>query len=428
MKKLILASAIAGALAMPSLHAETGNWKASLIVEGVYYDSSRDVDDHEEGHDDHDDDHEEEHEEEDHEEHNHGGIAGFPQGAHDHGFEEGLQAGHIEAVLTGNITDSLHSRFTLGLTETEEEGIEAEIEEAFVETQGLGNGLGIKAGRFFSDIGYLSSKHNHEWDFADNALVYKNLFGAHTYDDGIQFTYVAPTDTFIQIGTELLRGDDFPAADSGKTIGAATVFAKVGGDIGTDHSWLAGIGQWRANGIEGRKGEAHYHDDERITPSFNIDSTINVANVTYKWAPNGNPKERNFKFQAEYLQRDESGTLNMLEDDGHVHNAFAYDGKQSGWYMQGVYQFMPHWRAGLRYEKLDSDNTLAGASEHAYEASNLHDGGISPKRTSLMFDYSPREYSRLRLQFNKDETTAEEDNQIILQYVHSFGSHGAHAF
>jgi len=26
---------------------------------------------------------------------------------------------------------------------------------------------------------------------------------------------------------------------------------------------------------------------------------------------------------------------------------------KSGWYVQGVYQFMPYWRVGLRTERLD---------------------------------------------------------------------------
>ena len=41
------------------------------------------------------------------------------------------------------------------------------IEEAFVQTTSLGNGLTVKAGRFFSGVGYLNSQHSHVWDFVD---------------------------------------------------------------------------------------------------------------------------------------------------------------------------------------------------------------------------------------------------------------------
>lgn len=412
-----------------SAASNNSNWQGSLIVEGIYFDSNKsEAAAEEEG----------EHEEEHAHDHEHAHLAGFPSAGHDHGFREGLHTGHMEAVVSGNLTDKLKARVTAGILETEDSGLEMELEEAFVSTQGLGNGLSVKAGRFFSDSGYLTSKHNHEWDFADNPLVYKGMFGAHTNDDGVQLSYVAPTDTFVQVGTELFRGDKFPAANSDDTVGAATVFAKVGGDIGTDHSWQAGVGHWRADSINDRLGELHEHarpdgSMHSVTPSFSGKSSINTVNAVYKWAPNGNSKQRNLKLQAEYFQRDEDGSIAMQESDGDTARTFDYDGEQSGFYVQGVYQFRPHWRVGLRHDRLDSDNSLlqadgTPATEHQIEATGLATEGHTPKRNSLMVDYSPREYQRLRLQLNQDNSTAETDRQVILQYTHSFGSHGAHAF
>ena len=46
------------------------------------------------------------------------------------------------------------------------------IEEAFVQTTSLGNGFSLKAGRFFSGVGYLNPQHSHTWDFVDNPLAY----------------------------------------------------------------------------------------------------------------------------------------------------------------------------------------------------------------------------------------------------------------
>jgi hypothetical protein len=45
-----------------------------------------------------------------------------------------------------------------------------------------------------------------------------------------------------------------------------------------------------------------------------------------------------------------------------------------------------------------------------------------------MFDYSNSEFSRIRLQFNRDESGLKNDNQFTLQYIMSMGAHGAHAF
>jgi hypothetical protein len=46
-----------------------------------------------------------------------------------------------------------------------------------------------------------------------------------------------------------------------------------------------------------------------------------------------------------------------------------------------------------------------------------------------MVDYSPSEFSRLRLQYAKDRSMENQDeNQWIVQYIHSLGPHGAHRF
>ena len=37
-----------------------------------------------------------------------------------------------------------------------------------------------------------------------------------------------------------------------------------------------------------------------------------------------------------------------------------YTDTQSGWYLQSVYQFMPNWRTGLRYDRLDPGDRQRG--------------------------------------------------------------------
>jgi hypothetical protein len=47
-----------------------------------------------------------------------------------------------------------------------------------------------------------------------------------------------------------------------------------------------------------------------------------------------------------------------------------------------------------------------------------------------MFDYSPSEFSRFRLQYARDQSRPDgvKDNQLFLQYILSMGAHGAHKF
>jgi hypothetical protein len=46
-----------------------------------------------------------------------------------------------------------------------------------------------------------------------------------------------------------------------------------------------------------------------------------------------------------------------------------------------------------------------------------------------MLDYSPSEFSRLRLQVARERTSpGRTDNQVFLQYIMSLGTHAAHSF
>jgi hypothetical protein len=46
-----------------------------------------------------------------------------------------------------------------------------------------------------------------------------------------------------------------------------------------------------------------------------------------------------------------------------------------------------------------------------------------------MIDFSPSEFSRLRAQYAWDDARdAETDRQLLLQYIHAIGAHGAHKF
>jgi hypothetical protein len=45
-----------------------------------------------------------------------------------------------------------------------------------------------------------------------------------------------------------------------------------------------------------------------------------------------------------------------------------------------------------------------------------------------MIDYSHSEFSRFRLQYNRDESYPDPDNEVFAQYIVSLGAHGAHTF
>lgn len=357
----------------------------------------------------------------------HGGEAGHGHGAGP--GERGFNLDESELTISANIDPYWLGYFTAGLADGE-----IEIEEAYIQNSGYMPGLVAKAGRFFSAIGYVNQQHPHSWDFADAPLVQQAFHATNLGEDGVQLRYVAPTDIFIELGVEGGRGANFPGSERNKNgFNAGAVFAHLGGDIGFSNSYQIG-----ASYRETTATEREYDDEDSTgTEIENIFSDLNSKtwgiNFVWKWTPNGDPSVRNFKFQAEYFGREEDGQLEYDIDSASPAGTQtgAYSSEQDGWYAQGVWQFMPRWRVGLRYDQLNS-----GTLEYA----PITSGNISrddlqllrehkPKRTTVMVDFSTSEFARFRLQFAQDKARFDEtDNQIIFQYIVSLGAHGAHKF
>lgn len=339
-------------------------------------------------------------------------VQGFPLGGEAGPVPEGFAIGETEIDISANVDD----KFTAWLTapiHIEDGEAHLEIEEAWLETLALPAGVSARFGRFFSGIGYLNSKHKHAWDFADQPLPYQALLGNQYIDDGVQLRWIAPTELYVEVGAELLRGGRYPsggAVDSG--IGAKSLFVNVGGDVGTGHSWLAGLSFLDA----GSAGRASGGEDNPLL--FTGDTEIAIAELLWKWAPNGNWKQRNFVFQAEYLWRSEDG-LYDLPGPG----ILPYDADQRGWYAQAVYQPFPQWRVGARIDGLSADDPGA-----LFAGTPLAAPDDDPRRYTLMVDWSNSEFSRLRFQYAHDDAGFGGDNTWGLQYILSIGAHGAHSF
>lgn len=284
------------------------------------------------------------------------GVDGEP------GEEEGFAVGETELIMSANVDDKFSAYLTAALAFEDGES-EFELEEAWIETTALPAGFRARFGRMFSGIGYLNAKHAHTWDFADQALPYEAFLDGRYVDNGAQLRWLAPTDLYFELGGELMQGEGDPQG-----LGGITVFANLGGDIGADHSWLAGVSR-----LEQDAGKE-----------------LHVAHIVWKWAPDGNWKQKNFIFQAEYLENSDLRT-----DDG--------------WYAQAVFQPVPRWRIGARFDSVDLE-------------------ADDPSRSTVMLDWSNSEFSRVRLQASRLEAGTTTENAWTLQYIHSIGAHGAHTF
>jgi hypothetical protein len=330
--------------------------------------------------------------------------------------------GESELTFSANIDPTFSGQLTFSLASDNS----ASVEEAFFQTQGLSNGFNIKGGRFLSSIGYLNSQHAHAWDFVDAPLAYQAFFGGQYKPDGLQFKWLAPTERFFELGLEAGNGTAYPGNDRNKNgAGSVALFAHMGDDLGDSASWRAGL-SYLHTGATNRSYDDIDHTGTTVTNAFNGTTNVWIADGIYKWSPNGNPVQTNFKLQGEYFRRKETGSMTYDVQAQSLGAATgSYAAAQSGWYLQSVYQFMPMWRTGLRYDKLYSGSTSLTLLTGDFQRLAAY----NPTRTSVMLDYSPSEFSRFRLQLARDQSRpGVVDNQLFVQYIMSLGAHGAHTF
>ena len=328
--------------------------------------------------------------------------------------ERGFSLAESELSLSANIDPWWHGNANIALHPDDT----VSVEQAYVQTTALGSGATLKAGRFYSGIGYLNSQHAHAWDFVDNPLAYQAFLGTQYANDGVQLRWLAPTENYLELGAELGRGSKFPGNDVNRNgAGSATLSAHTGGDVGDSHNWRAGVSvlHTRASDLALTALDAN---GDPLESRFNGNTRVWIVDGIWKWAPNGNTARTYFKLQGEYLRSERTGTLEQagVTDAAHL--------KQSGWYLQAVYKFLPRWRIGLRTESLSAGNQELGLNSGLLAASHQQ-----PRKHSLMLDYSASEFSRWRVQLAQDRARfGQPDTQVVLQYQMSLGAHGAHNY
>ncbi len=150
---------------------------------------------------------------------------------------QGFNLGESELGIQANIDSDYRGVATMALSPAG--GVS--VENAYVQTSALGSGMNLSFGRFFSGLGYLNAQHAHAWDFTDQPLVYRSFWNNQLGEDGLQLKWLAPTDTFVELGAEIGKGRGFPGTDRAKNgSGASALFAHVGDDFNAENSWQAG--------------------------------------------------------------------------------------------------------------------------------------------------------------------------------------------
>lgn len=316
----------------------------------------------------------------------------------------GFSLGESEITVSANIDSYLFGAVTVAL-EDDAGDTEIGLEEAYLQTLSLPYGMKVKAGRMFPVFGYFNEIHPHADRFVDRPLPYRAYIGGNNLkDDGVQFSVVLPTDLFVELGGGVFRGIGFPGAGSSSHgTGTQTLFGRVGGDIGNEQSWLAGISYLRAE------------SDERDTDGIIFTGTNDIVALSgkYVYAPDGNVKESSLTLQGEWMLDKQDGEYNLGDASSDT----------TGWYAQAVYQWSPRWNVGYRYARLSPDSTSP-----ALVGTDLDDQGHYPTAHAVVLGFAPSEFSQIRLQYQRDDSDIKSNNQLMLRYTVSLGAHGAHQY
>lgn len=349
-------------------------------------------------------------------------------GGHEHEHADGMGNGfnlrHLELQFSAEVDNYFKATAIAAIAE---EGAEMEVAE--IETLGLPWGLTAKAGKFFSDFGYINAQHAHQWDFADQPLIHELVFGSHGLNEkGLQLSWLAPTPFYLLLGAEAFQGEnermfseveaDELSSHNGPRLGVGWVkFAPIQSE---KHEVQFGL-----FGAAGRHQEAHDGDGNGTNDHWlGGVSSFWGGDVVYKYDAGKPYGQGDVVIQAEYIAREVD--LEVKQHDlnpGVVGNNRVSN--QDGFYSQISYGVLPRWRVGLRYDVVGLTNEVElpnGSSEEFGDS----------WRVGAMVDFRPSEFSQIRFQVNNGEYEAEDGAQNVweafVQLTVSLGAHGAHKF
>ena len=352
--------------------------------------------------------------------------------SHDHGGQtesaynaaQGFNLNYAEMVLSS----SVDPYFTLdSVLHFSQSGVE--IEEAYITTTSLPLNLRLRAGKMLSNFGRINSQHHHYWDFGDMPLVHQAFLGNHGLNEkGIQLHYNAPTPFYLMAGVEVMQGENEsmfgneglgdeanPVYDAVNAPSLYIAYLKSSVDIGT--TTLLG-------GFSYAQGSSRIDHSEDETPyAISGDASLVGVDLTVKHYFDSYSY---LAWQSEWLSRNIDGTQYTLDENTTVTGSGVLDQKQSGFYTQLVYAADQNWRYGLRWDKIYQNSVIVGGLDENHP-NNLN-------RYTMMMEYHPSEFSRIRLQYNytdalEDDTGAAVDlHTVSLQMNFAIGAHSAHSF
>ncbi|HTL68196.1 MAG TPA: hypothetical protein VL200_11080 [Lacunisphaera sp.] len=315
------------------------------------------------------------------------------------------------------------SNIVLKLDKNNETAIE--LEESFLESTSLPANLQLKAGQYFAAFGRQNPQHPHMWSFADAPLVLNRMFGPDGLRSlGAQVSWLAPTPFYTEVFLSVLDGEG----------GTAFSFRNPGEPDERGVSRFAG----RATVARPLQRAQDLLLVPRIASSFDLSDTQTLlaglsgafgpndtgphartsvygADLYWKWKPTNATQGFPFlAWQSEALYRRFEAGQDLAA------GLPAEILRDYGFYSQLVYGFKPRWNAGFRVDYVDGNSGMFDPGD-PFRGRRWR---FSPEVTFL-----PSEFSKVRLQFNRDHGEAFGDaNSVWMQLEFGLGAHAAHKY
>lgn len=343
-------------------------------------------------------------------------LEGLQAGAHDPN-QNGFTVQNVELSIGGTVGPYFDAQANIIFQIDADGETVVELEEAFFTTRSLPWGLQVKGGQYFTEFGRQNPQHPHTWSFVDQPVVLSRFFGGDGLrSQGVRASWLMPVDWYseLYLGMQNPKGETVTSFlyEPGEDIGGYTLIdrdARNFGDLLYTARWLNG---------------------------FDLSDTVSMnLGVSGLWGPNASGTTTNtnivgtdlyLKWQPAYTQRGfpfvswHTEILKRRYEAGDPGDPSRETLKDWGLFTQALWGFKPDWVAGLRAEYASADGDTS--------SDPLRD---TRKRISPNLTWYTSEYSRLRLQYNRDWTEHLLDkttDSLWLQLEFNLGSHAAHVF
>ncbi len=345
-------------------------------------------------------------------------------GAHDPN-QRGFTVQNLELTLSGTVDPyfTAVANLIFGIDRDGESFLE--VEEAYMTSTALPANLQLRAGQFFTQFGRLNPTHPHSWSFVDQPLINGRMFGGDGMrGPGMQVAYLMPLPIYAEAmvalqdsqGETMFSFRNVPGEDLfGRTlierqvedIGDLLIAPRVATSFNPSDTQTVLVGVSGAFGPNGSGESAR-------TQIYGID-------LYYKWKPLRTVKGWPFvAWQTEVMNR-EYDNVAVEDDPTTVPDETLPEEQLRDWggYTQVMWGFTPRWVAGVRGEYVagkDGDLTDPLRERRVRFAPNL--------------TFYPSEFSKWRIQYNRDDVQSREDivHSVFLQWEFLIGAHGAHTF